>query len=116
MFVLSFSEAERQNRMAALLERLHAKHNASRPWQETCKVVRQAMVRQSHHSVRENNLFVFSNQHLKKRLGQCSTSKMPGSLEPVELGAFIPRFCQIELCIRQEIYKVFMQGCIWAVL
>uniref|UniRef100_A0A665TQ55 Mediator of RNA polymerase II transcription subunit 1 n=1 Tax=Echeneis naucrates TaxID=173247 RepID=A0A665TQ55_ECHNA len=32
--------------MAVLLERLHAKHNASRPWQETCKVVRQAMVRQ----------------------------------------------------------------------
>lgn len=31
--------------MTALLERLHAKHNASRPWQETCKVVRQAMVR-----------------------------------------------------------------------
>uniref|UniRef100_A0A3Q3GHS8 Mediator of RNA polymerase II transcription subunit 1 n=1 Tax=Kryptolebias marmoratus TaxID=37003 RepID=A0A3Q3GHS8_KRYMA len=29
--------------MAALLEKLHAKHNASRPWQETCKVVRQAM-------------------------------------------------------------------------
>lgn len=40
------SEAEKQNRMVALLERLHAKHNASRPWQETSKVVRQAMVRQ----------------------------------------------------------------------
>lgn len=40
-----FPETEKQSRMAALLERLHAKHNASRPWQETCKVVRQAMVR-----------------------------------------------------------------------
>lgn len=40
------SEAEKQSRMAALLERLHAKHNASRPWQETSKIVRQAMVRQ----------------------------------------------------------------------
>lgn len=49
-----FSEAEKQNRMAALLERLHAKHNASRPWQETCKVVRQAMVRKSHPFLREN--------------------------------------------------------------
>lgn len=93
MCIVSFSEAEKQSRMAALLERLHAKHNASRPWQETCKVVRQAMVRQSHHSVRENNLFVFSNQHLEKKLGQGSTLKMPGSLEPVELSAFILRFC-----------------------
>lgn len=42
---LFYLEAEKQSRMAALLERLHAKHNASRPWQETCKVVRQAMVR-----------------------------------------------------------------------
>lgn len=48
-----FSEAEKQSRMAALLERLHAKHNASRPWQETCKVVRQAMVRQRHLSLRK---------------------------------------------------------------
>lgn len=43
---LFYLEAEKQSRMAALLERLHAKHNASRPWQETCKVVRQAMVRE----------------------------------------------------------------------
>uniref|UniRef100_A0A8C5EFP0 Mediator of RNA polymerase II transcription subunit 1 n=1 Tax=Gouania willdenowi TaxID=441366 RepID=A0A8C5EFP0_GOUWI len=31
------------SRMTALLEKLHAKHNAARPWQETSKVVRQAM-------------------------------------------------------------------------
>lgn len=43
-----FTEAEKQSRMAALLEKLHAKHNASRPWQETSKVVRQAMVRKKH--------------------------------------------------------------------
>ena len=54
-----FPEAEKQNRMAALLERLHAKHNASRPWQETCKVVRQAMVRKRHVYLRENKLFAF---------------------------------------------------------
>lgn len=60
-----FSEAEKQSRMAALLERLHAKHNASRPWQETCKVVRQAMVRQRHLSLRENKLFEFT-KHLFK--------------------------------------------------
>uniref|UniRef100_A0A3Q2QRB4 Mediator of RNA polymerase II transcription subunit 1 n=1 Tax=Fundulus heteroclitus TaxID=8078 RepID=A0A3Q2QRB4_FUNHE len=35
----------KQSRMAALLERLHAKHNASRPWEGTINVVRQAMVR-----------------------------------------------------------------------
>ena len=40
-----FPEAEKQSRVAVLLERLHAKHSASRPWQETSKVVRQAMVR-----------------------------------------------------------------------
>ena len=50
-----FSEAEKQSRMAAVLEKLHAKHNASRPWQETCKVVRQAMVRQTHLSLKENH-------------------------------------------------------------
>uniref|UniRef100_A0A3P8ZLN2 Mediator of RNA polymerase II transcription subunit 1 n=1 Tax=Esox lucius TaxID=8010 RepID=A0A3P8ZLN2_ESOLU len=33
------TEAERQSRVNALLERLHAKHNALRPWQETSKVV-----------------------------------------------------------------------------
>uniref|UniRef100_A0A8C5D353 Mediator of RNA polymerase II transcription subunit 1 n=1 Tax=Gadus morhua TaxID=8049 RepID=A0A8C5D353_GADMO len=37
------TEAEKQSRVAVLLERLHAKHSASRPWQETSKVVRQAM-------------------------------------------------------------------------
>ena len=56
LLLFFFSEAEKQTRMAALLEKLHAKHNASRPWQETCKVVRQAMVRQTHVSVGENNL------------------------------------------------------------
>lgn len=48
--------------MAALLEKLHAKHNASRPWQETCKVVRQAMVRWRNLSLRENNQFDCINQ------------------------------------------------------
>lgn len=48
MYFLFNLEAEKQSRMAALLERLHAKHNASRPWQETCKVVRQAMVRETY--------------------------------------------------------------------
>lgn len=37
--------------MVALLERLHAKHNAARPWQETSKVVRQAMVRHTHYII-----------------------------------------------------------------
>lgn len=55
-----FSEAEKQNRMAALLERLHAKHNASRPWQETCKVVRQAMVSRRHISLLKNDQFEFT--------------------------------------------------------
>uniref|UniRef100_A0A8C2WS87 Uncharacterized protein n=1 Tax=Cyclopterus lumpus TaxID=8103 RepID=A0A8C2WS87_CYCLU len=37
------NKSEKQSRVASLLEKLHAKHNATRPWQETCKVVRQAM-------------------------------------------------------------------------
>lgn len=57
-----FSEAEKQGRMAALLEKLHAKHNASRPWQETCKVVRQAMVRRRHLSLKKNKLYEFTKQ------------------------------------------------------
>lgn len=42
------TEAEKKSRVNALLERLHAKHNSSRSWQETSKVVRQAMVRPTH--------------------------------------------------------------------
>lgn len=45
-FVLT--EAEKKSRVTAMLERLHAKHNSSRSWQETGKVVRQAMVRLCH--------------------------------------------------------------------
>ncbi|ROL47988.1 Mediator of RNA polymerase II transcription subunit 1, partial [Anabarilius grahami] len=37
------TESEKQSRMTALLEKLHGKHNSSRSWQETSKVVRQAM-------------------------------------------------------------------------
>lgn len=48
MFLSSFclhllTDSEKHSRMTALLERLHSKHNSSRSWQETSKVVRQAM-------------------------------------------------------------------------
>lgn len=49
--------------MAALLERLHAKHNASRPWQETSKIVRQAMVRQLYFISFKINVTVTSIKH-----------------------------------------------------
>uniref|UniRef100_A0A674MV46 Mediator of RNA polymerase II transcription subunit 1 n=1 Tax=Takifugu rubripes TaxID=31033 RepID=A0A674MV46_TAKRU len=38
---------EKESRSAVLLEKLHAKYIASRPWQETFKLVRQAMVSQA---------------------------------------------------------------------
>lgn len=44
VYFVFISEEEKESRSAVLLERLHAKYIASRPWQETFKVVRQAMV------------------------------------------------------------------------
>ncbi|XP_056325955.1 mediator of RNA polymerase II transcription subunit 1 [Danio aesculapii] len=37
------SESEKQSRIMTLLERLYCKHSSSRSWQETSKVIRQAM-------------------------------------------------------------------------
>lgn len=82
------SETERQSRMAALLERLHAKHSAARPWQETCKVVRQAMVRTRHYSLLENNLFEFKKHFFKPVTGFCIEDCLKG-LEPVNVGLVI---------------------------
>uniref|UniRef100_A0A672FSD8 Mediator of RNA polymerase II transcription subunit 1 n=1 Tax=Salarias fasciatus TaxID=181472 RepID=A0A672FSD8_SALFA len=67
---LQAETAEKQSRMAALLERLHAKHNASRPWQETSKVVRQAMEKRGMMNTAAHQLLLNSLETLQRaRLG-----------------------------------------------
>uniref|UniRef100_A0A8C7FSR9 Mediator of RNA polymerase II transcription subunit 1 n=1 Tax=Oncorhynchus kisutch TaxID=8019 RepID=A0A8C7FSR9_ONCKI len=63
-----FTEAEKQSRVNALLERLHAKHNASRPWQETSKVVRQAMEKRGQMNAAGHQLLLTCLETLQKAL------------------------------------------------
>uniref|UniRef100_A0A671YDV9 Mediator of RNA polymerase II transcription subunit 1 n=1 Tax=Sparus aurata TaxID=8175 RepID=A0A671YDV9_SPAAU len=76
-------EAEKQNRMAALLERLHAKHNASRPWQETCKVVRQAMEKRGVMNAAGHQLLLTCLETLQRALKVSSLPSMTDRLESI---------------------------------
>uniref|UniRef100_A0A3Q1KD49 Mediator of RNA polymerase II transcription subunit 1 n=1 Tax=Anabas testudineus TaxID=64144 RepID=A0A3Q1KD49_ANATE len=77
------TEAEKQSRMAALLERLHAKHNASRPWQETCKVVRQAMEKRGAMNSAGHQLLLTCLETLQRALKVSSLSSMTDRLESI---------------------------------
>lgn len=77
------SEAEKQSRVSALLERLHAKHNASRPWQETCKVVRQAMEKRGVMNAAGHQLFLTCLETLQRALKVSSLSSMTDRLESI---------------------------------
>uniref|UniRef100_A0A7N8X9M9 Mediator of RNA polymerase II transcription subunit 1 n=1 Tax=Mastacembelus armatus TaxID=205130 RepID=A0A7N8X9M9_9TELE len=74
---------EKQSRMVALLERLHAKHNASRPWQETCKVVRQAMEKRSTMNTAGHQLLLSCLETLQKALKVSSLPSMTDRLESI---------------------------------
>ncbi|KAM9425402.1 mediator of RNA polymerase II transcription subunit 1 [Pholidichthys leucotaenia] len=76
------TEAEKQSRKAALLERLHAKHNASRPWQETCKVVRQAMEKRVINAA-GHQLLLNCLETLQRALKVSSLSSMTDRLESI---------------------------------
>uniref|UniRef100_A0A7N9AW67 Mediator of RNA polymerase II transcription subunit 1 n=1 Tax=Mastacembelus armatus TaxID=205130 RepID=A0A7N9AW67_9TELE len=69
--------------MVALLERLHAKHNASRPWQETCKVVRQAMEKRSTMNTAGHQLLLSCLETLQKALKVSSLPSMTDRLESI---------------------------------
>uniref|UniRef100_A0AAX7TGX1 Mediator of RNA polymerase II transcription subunit 1 n=1 Tax=Astatotilapia calliptera TaxID=8154 RepID=A0AAX7TGX1_ASTCA len=74
---------EKQSRMAALLERLHAKHNASRPWQETCKVVRQAMEKRGVMNAAGHQLLLNCLETLQRALKVSSLPSMTDRLESI---------------------------------
>ncbi|KAM4623471.1 mediator of RNA polymerase II transcription subunit 1 [Polymixia lowei] len=77
------TEAEKQSRVAALLERLHAKHNASRPWQETSKVVRQAMEKRGVMNAAGHQLLLTCLETLQKALKVSSLASMTDRLESI---------------------------------
>ncbi|XP_057681787.1 mediator of RNA polymerase II transcription subunit 1 [Corythoichthys intestinalis] len=77
------TESEKQNRMTALLERLHAKHNASRPWQETSKVVRQAMEKRGMMNTGGHQLLLTCLETLQKALKVSSLPSMTDRLESI---------------------------------
>uniref|UniRef100_A0A8C7YJM2 Mediator of RNA polymerase II transcription subunit 1 n=1 Tax=Oryzias sinensis TaxID=183150 RepID=A0A8C7YJM2_9TELE len=77
------TEAEKQSRTVALLERLHAKHNASRPWQETCKVVRQAMEKRGVMNAAGHQLLLNCLETLQRALKVSSLSSMTDRLESI---------------------------------
>uniref|UniRef100_A0A3Q3F029 Mediator of RNA polymerase II transcription subunit 1 n=1 Tax=Labrus bergylta TaxID=56723 RepID=A0A3Q3F029_9LABR len=75
--------AEKQSRMATLLERLHAKHNASRPWQETSKVVRQAMEKRGVMNAAGHQLLLTCLETLQRALKVSSLPSMTDRLESI---------------------------------
>ncbi|XP_037133931.1 mediator of RNA polymerase II transcription subunit 1 [Syngnathus acus] len=77
------TESEKQSRMAALLERLHAKHNASRPWQETSKVVRQAMEKRGMMNAAGHQLLLTCLETLQRALKVSSLPSMTDRLESI---------------------------------
>ncbi|KAG7492268.1 hypothetical protein MATL_G00012610 [Megalops atlanticus] len=77
------TEAEKQGRVNALLERLHAKHNASRPWQETSKVVRQAMEKRGVINAAGHQLLLTCLETLQRALKVSSLPSMTDRLESI---------------------------------
>ncbi|XP_026864985.2 mediator of RNA polymerase II transcription subunit 1 [Electrophorus electricus] len=76
------TEAEKQSRVNALLERLHAKH-VSRPWQETSKVVRQAMEKRGAMSSDGHQLLLTCLETLQRALKVSSLASMTDRLESI---------------------------------
>ncbi|XP_038128567.1 mediator of RNA polymerase II transcription subunit 1 [Cyprinodon tularosa] len=77
------TEAEKQSCMAALLERLHAKHNASRPWEGTFNVVRQAMEKRGVMNEAGHQLLLNCLETLQKALKVSSLPSMTDRLESI---------------------------------
>ncbi|XP_061765670.1 mediator of RNA polymerase II transcription subunit 1 isoform X2 [Nerophis ophidion] len=75
--------AEKQSRITVLLERLHAKHNAARPWQETSKVVRQAMEKRGMMNASGHQLLLTCLETLQRALKVSSLPSMTDRLESI---------------------------------
>uniref|UniRef100_A0A8C2L027 Mediator of RNA polymerase II transcription subunit 1 n=1 Tax=Cyprinus carpio TaxID=7962 RepID=A0A8C2L027_CYPCA len=76
-------ESEKQSRMTALLERLHGKHNSSRSWQETSKVVRQAMEKRGVINTAGHQLLLNCLETLQRALKVSSLPSMTDRLESI---------------------------------
>ncbi|KAG5854834.1 hypothetical protein ANANG_G00042030 [Anguilla anguilla] len=77
------TEAEKQSRVNVLLEKLHAKHNAARPWQETSKVVRQAMEKRGVMNAAGHQLLLTCLETLQRALKVSSLPSMTDRLESI---------------------------------
>uniref|UniRef100_A0A9J7XMA4 Mediator of RNA polymerase II transcription subunit 1 n=1 Tax=Cyprinus carpio carpio TaxID=630221 RepID=A0A9J7XMA4_CYPCA len=73
----------KHSRMTALLERLHSKHNSSRSWQETSKVVRQAMEKRGVSNTAGHQLLLNSVETLQRALKVSSLPSMTDRLESI---------------------------------
>uniref|UniRef100_A0A671RBT4 Mediator of RNA polymerase II transcription subunit 1 n=1 Tax=Sinocyclocheilus anshuiensis TaxID=1608454 RepID=A0A671RBT4_9TELE len=72
--------------MTALLERLHGKHNSSRSWQETSKVVRQAMEKRGVINTAGHQLLLNCLETLQRAL---KVSSLPSMTDRLELGSHL---------------------------
>uniref|UniRef100_A0A8C4T0S4 Mediator of RNA polymerase II transcription subunit 1 n=1 Tax=Erpetoichthys calabaricus TaxID=27687 RepID=A0A8C4T0S4_ERPCA len=77
------TEAEKQAKMNSLLERLHNKYNASRPWPETMKLVRQAMEKRISLNTGAHQCLVSCLETLQKALKVTSLASMTDRLESI---------------------------------
>lgn len=77
------SESEKQSRLTALLERLHGKHNSTRSWQETSKVVRQAMEKRGVINTAGNPLLLNCLETLQRAQKVSSLPSMTDRLESI---------------------------------
>uniref|UniRef100_A0A673FWK9 Mediator of RNA polymerase II transcription subunit 1 n=1 Tax=Sinocyclocheilus rhinocerous TaxID=307959 RepID=A0A673FWK9_9TELE len=80
---LRANESEKHSRMTALLERLHGKHNSSRSWQETSKVVRQAMEKRGVINTAGHQLLLNCLETLQRALKVSSLPSMTDRLESI---------------------------------
>ncbi|TRY59409.1 hypothetical protein DNTS_004313 [Danionella cerebrum] len=77
------SDSEKQSRIVALLERLYCKHNSSRSWQETSKVVRQAMEKHGVSNTAGHQLQLSCLETLQRALKVSSLPSMTDRLESI---------------------------------
>uniref|UniRef100_A0A672RFS6 Mediator of RNA polymerase II transcription subunit 1 n=1 Tax=Sinocyclocheilus grahami TaxID=75366 RepID=A0A672RFS6_SINGR len=80
---LAFFSGETTLNSLSLLERLHGKHNSSRSWQETSKVVRQAMEKRGVINTAGHQLLLNCLETLQRALKVSSLPSMTDRLESI---------------------------------
>lgn len=77
------SESEKQSRIMTLLERLYCKHSSSRSWQETSKVIRQAMEKRGAVNTGGHQLLLNCLETLQRALKVSTLPSMTDRLESI---------------------------------